>query len=313
MVRTPTPRWPRTNGASLIPWGINRAIRRVTGRTYEQLYQGWQADLERKYQAQTQAVLARGLRQGRRLTRPRVQRGDPRFSCPVAANAAGRAWSYARDDGNTTPGIYALELDAPDPDASAELIARSSGHGVAVDRDCSLYFDSSAPSNRLYFFNDLFRQPANTRSPAGTERNRKRLTVGARAGTPDVSPDGTLAQLRDQPRGHEHAAHRAHRRPTRARRRARAGAERRIRAGVYAALLSDGKQVAYSAWTRGGYRDIRIVDARSGSFYEVTHDRAIDQQPTWSPDGKDALFRVGQDGDRQCVRVRSSAPQSCRK
>src|SRR3954454_8141097 len=51
-------------GASIIPWGINRAIRRVTGRTYEQLYVGWQAYLEKKYAAQAAQVCARGLREG---------------------------------------------------------------------------------------------------------------------------------------------------------------------------------------------------------------------------------------------------------
>ncbi|HEY3254410.1 MAG TPA: hypothetical protein VGJ91_10690, partial [Polyangiaceae bacterium] len=44
-------------GASVIPFGINRAIRRVTGRTYEQLYEGWRAALERRYAEQKQAVL----------------------------------------------------------------------------------------------------------------------------------------------------------------------------------------------------------------------------------------------------------------
>src|SRR3954470_4389133 len=55
-------------GAQIIPWGINRSIRRVTGRTYEQLYEGWRAALERRYAEQARAVRARGLREGRQLT-----------------------------------------------------------------------------------------------------------------------------------------------------------------------------------------------------------------------------------------------------
>ena len=35
-------------GAQVVPWGINRAIRRATGRTYEELYAGSKADLERR-------------------------------------------------------------------------------------------------------------------------------------------------------------------------------------------------------------------------------------------------------------------------
>ena len=276
-------------GASVIPWGINRAIRRVTGRTYEQLYEGWQTFLSRKYEAQKQAVLARGLRQGRRLTQRGFNARTPVFM-PNCGPRDGQRLLYLRDDGHTTSGIYALDLDAENPDQSAELIARSGGQGLAVDRECALYFDNSAPSRRLYFFNDLFRQPANTRSPAGTERNRERLTVGARAGTPDVSPDGRsisyitnragtstlrIAQLNAQ---HELEGERA-----------------LVPSAEYEQAYTprfspDGTQLAYSAWTRGGYRDIRIVDVQSGSFYELSHDRAIDQQPTWSPDGKTLYF-----------------------
>jgi len=276
-------------GASVIPWGINRAIRRVTGRTYEQLYEGFRAYLERKYAAQKQAVLARGLREGRRLTRRGFNAATPVFM-PDCGEPRGRRLLYARDDGHTTSGIYSLDLAAEDPDQSAELIARSEGRGLAVDRDCSLYFDNPAPSRRLYSFNDLFRQPGNTRSPAGTERNRERLTIGARASTPDVSPDGRWLSYVTNRAG------------TNTLRIAHVNAQHELtdeRALVPSAegeqaytprFSPDGRQLAYSAWTRGGYRDIRIVDTRSGAFYEVSHDRALDQQPTWSPDGKMLYF-----------------------
>jgi WD40 repeat protein len=276
-------------GASVIPWGINRAIRRVTGRTYEQLYEGWRVHLERKYEAQKQAVLARGLRQGRRLTRRGFNARTPIFM-PDCGQGGRQRLAYVRDDGHTTSGIYSLDLDARDPDQTAQLLARSGGQGLAVDRDCSLYFDNSAPSRRLYYFNDLFRQPANTRSPNGTERDRQRLTVGARASLPDVSPDGRWLSYVTNRAG------------TSTLRMAHVNAEHQLedeRALVPSAeteqaytprFSPDGTKLAYSAWTRGGYRDIRIVDTRSGSFYEVTHDRAIDQQPTFAPDGKTLYF-----------------------
>jgi len=278
-------------GASVIPWGINRAIRRVTGRTYEQLYDGWRAHLERKYDAQRQAVLARGLREGRRLTQRGFTAATPAFmpaNCD-RGNARQRV-VYARDDGDTTSGIYSIDPDAADPDQSAQLISRTSGHGVSVDRDCSLYFDNSAPSNRFYYFGDLFRQPANTRSPAGTERNRERLTVGVRASAPDVSPDGRFLTYVTNRAGtstlriaHIDAQHQLEDE--------RALVPSAEAEQAYTPRFSpDGQSVAYSAWTRGGYRDIRIADARRGSFYEVTHDRAIDQQPTWAPDGKTLYF-----------------------
>ena len=42
-------------GAQVLPWGINRSIRRVTGRTYEELYEGWHTTLKQRYGAQAAA------------------------------------------------------------------------------------------------------------------------------------------------------------------------------------------------------------------------------------------------------------------
>jgi hypothetical protein len=52
----------------------------------------------------------------------------------------------------------------------------------------------------------------------------------------------------------------------------------------------DGKWVAYSAWSAGGYRDIRIVEVDTGKFLEVRHDRAMDWDPCFSPDGRYVFF-----------------------
>jgi WD40-like Beta Propeller Repeat len=278
-------------GASIIPWGINRSIRRVTGRTYEELYVGWQADLERRYAEQANAVRARGLREGKQLTHRGFTAATPRFipNCAGAERNARRV-AYERDDGDTTAGVYAIDPDAANPDDSAELIARSGGSGVSFDRDCSLYFDSAAPSKRLYFFNDLFRQPAGTRSTSGMERNRQRLTVGERATAPDVSPDGHWLTYVTSRAGTStlRIAHLTAEHEIENERRLVPSAEYEQ---AYTPRFSpDGRSVAYSAWTRGGFRDIRIVDVKSGSFYELSHDRALDQQPTWSPDGKTLYF-----------------------
>jgi hypothetical protein len=52
----------------------------------------------------------------------------------------------------------------------------------------------------------------------------------------------------------------------------------------------DNRHVAYSVWKRGGYRDIRYVDANTGAFVDVTRDRAVDSGPAFTPDGKWLLF-----------------------
>src|SRR5262249_32205004 len=56
-------------GSNIVPWGFNRSIRRVTGRTYPELYEGFKDYLKRLYAEQMRAVEARGLREGVRITR----------------------------------------------------------------------------------------------------------------------------------------------------------------------------------------------------------------------------------------------------
>jgi hypothetical protein len=116
------------------------------------------------------------------------------------------------------------------------------------------------------------------------------LTTGERANAPDVSPDGHWITFITNRAGtstlriaHLNAEHEIE-------------DERRLVPSAeyeeaYTPRFSpDGRSIAYSAWTRGGFRDIRIVDVKTGSFYELMHDRAVDQQPVWSPDGKTLYF-----------------------
>src|SRR5690606_29835779 len=52
----------------------------------------------------------------------------------------------------------------------------------------------------------------------------------------------------------------------------------------------DGRQVAFSIWSKGGYRDIAITDVKSKRTKRLMRDRAQDQQPVWSPDGQRLYF-----------------------
>src|SRR4029079_16312274 len=40
---------PRDYGGQLIPWGIQRTIRRATGKTYDELYPLWVESMKRNY------------------------------------------------------------------------------------------------------------------------------------------------------------------------------------------------------------------------------------------------------------------------
>lgn len=275
-------------GSNIIPWGINRSIRRVTGRTYVELYEGWKAHLRERYGRQVAEVRRRGLREGRRLTFHGRAAFSPRVVPPRCAPDSRLHLVYYREDGHEAPGLYRLPIEPDGRAGEAELLTRSSGRISSFDVDCSLVFETVAPSRRRYYFSGLFRLPPGG-SPRGFRRTTERLTTGRRAREPDVSPDGRRVAYVTNSRG------------TSTLRVAELGqdaitAERRLVPSAeyeqaYTPRWSpDGTKIAYSTWTSGGNRDLRIVDVTSGRFYALMHDRAIDQQPAWSPDGSVLYF-----------------------
>jgi hypothetical protein len=86
-------------GQNPIAWGINRSIRRATGRTYYQLYEGWKHHLEQRYTAQAAEVRARGLREGTRLTHRGRAASNPRFVPECAREGKRDELLYYSDDG----------------------------------------------------------------------------------------------------------------------------------------------------------------------------------------------------------------------
>ena len=123
-----------------------------------------------------------------------------------------------------------------------------------------------------------------------------RLTTGFRASQADVSPDGRRVVFVSNTRGTSYLQL-ADLSAT--------GELSNVRALVhperfdqaYAPRWSpDNRHVAYSAWRRGGFRDVRIVDTSDGTLREVTSDRAIDGGPCFSPDGARLYFHSDRTG-----------------
>ncbi|HTN89862.1 MAG TPA: BamA/TamA family outer membrane protein, partial [Sorangium sp.] len=285
-------------GASLVPWGINRAIRRVTGRTYVELYEGWKDHLRRLYREQMAEVEARGLREGTRLTHHERTVYYPRFVPPVARRGAADEIVYYRDDGRERPGIYRLSLAAPAPGSERPeaLVARTnSASRPAFTPAGDMVFTALMPWRNQYYRDDLVFLPRGEAAPDGDEPSRRRLTRGLRSSAPDVSPTG------------EHVAFSLNSKGTRYLEIARLSpgglSERRdlvpsarFEQAYSPSFSPDGKLLAYSVWTAGGYRDIRVVDVATGSFRQVTRDRATDMSPAWSPDGRTLYFTSDRTG-----------------
>jgi hypothetical protein len=296
-------------GNHIVPYGVNRSIRRATGRTFEQLYPAWIDSLKRSFDAQANAIRRRGLREGLRMTHTGQTVEHPRW---IPANAwpdrAGDL-TYFVDDGHSTPGYWAVPLlrnwegqVVAARENARELLIRSGLGGLSFLPDGGAVFSSPEVHNNLFFFDDLFELPAHQKSPGGLDGRRIRWSDGWRAMDPSVSSDGRRVVFTTNHRGTTSlmmadvvAAE------DRAGTHAVANARALVPSGLFDQAFTprwapDDRHVAYSSWQRGGYRDVRIVDTADGSFVEVTHDRAIDGDPAFSADGRWLYFHSDRTG-----------------
>ncbi len=282
-------------GSTIVPFGVNRAIRRATGKTFEELFPLFERDTKRLFQEQAAAIRTKGQREGTRITFGGNTAENPRW---IPKNAyKGFDLLYFRDDGHKTGGLYGLALDEKRTKVTkTDLLVRTSGSSYpSFHPNGDLTFDSVDFTKNLFAYSDLFHLPKGVTSDTGLEGERDRLTNGFRARTPSVSPDGkrvvfatnhhgtSYLQIADLVEGAVKNTHVLV--PS-------DGFEQ-----VFAPRFSpDGTHVAYSVWKRGGYRDIRYVDVSDGSFVEVTSDRAIDGGPAFSEDGRALYFHSDRTG-----------------
>ncbi len=290
-------------GSTLVPYGVNRAAKRATGRTFEDMYPSFVDTLRREFTAQADAIRARGLREGKRVTFGGYTAEQPRW---IPRNAwPGHAGDllYFRDDGDNRAGYYALpvtrDAEGHVTDVSErrrELMIRAAGDGnVSFTPQGGVVFSDTEITDNLFDFNDLERLKPGETSPDGLEGRRERLTDGFRAVNPDVSPDGRRVVFATNHRGTTYLEI-ADIGPSGVSNTRTLVPSGRFDQAFTPRWSPDGIHVAYSAWTRGGYRDIRIVDTRDGSWVSVTHDRALDQDPSYSSDGKTLYFTSDRTG-----------------
>lgn len=288
-------------GKQVIPFGINRSIRRATGRTYEELYEGWTKHLQRHYGEQMEQVVSQGgFREGYRLTHHGRTTSRPRWIPEAARRSPGiPEVLYFLDDGHHRSGFYRLFLPKVQEswESDRDLWVRTTSEASATfSRDGTLYFASLEPHKKVYSYSDLFRLKAGAASPDGDEPERERLSEAQRAIDPDVRFDDKQLTFVINRRGTQYLAIAdLNADGTMAPARVLVPSARYQQA--YTPRYSpDGRRIVYSAWSRGGYRDVRVVDAKTGQFFELMHDRALDMQPSWSPDGGTIFFSSDRTG-----------------
>ena len=269
----------REYGNEVLPWGINRVTRRVTGRGWTELYDDFLAERRAHYEAQRDAVVAEGRVEGERLTHHGEVARLPRF------DREGRVL-YWRADNRSRAEIRRFSLDTPTEQAEVARVNGDDGYDLHPSGRYVVY-SLTAPFRDIYNFHDLFRRDLET-------GRVDRLTHGMRAREPDISPDGRrvvftvneagtttlmIAELRDV----EGTA------------RVLVPSERFEQ--VFNPRFSpDGRTVALSRWQRGGYRDIHLVDVETGRVTPLMRDRAQDGSPTWSADGRTLYFSSDRTG-----------------
>mgnify|MGYP002777754457 CR=1 FL=1 len=294
-------------GGQALPYGLHRAIRKVLGVDFEQLWQEFELDTTRRFQAQARRIRARGLREGRRLT----------FGVsPEASNSITRRpfWSaddayiyFYDDDGHSNPGIRRIPgtggriregtgVGRQGQDVDVERVVEVQGAASAsfLPGGKDMVFEQWGQHDLRYGWNDLYlwRAPAGgaidaRQGPADLEQ----LTFGMRARDPQVAPDGrTVAFVRNDAAQSRLAFLDLHTREVLEVAPLERGQQ------VYTPRWSpDGRKVAYSMHRAGGYRDIYVYDRDAGRHTRITADRFLDLTPAWSPDGRWLLFASDRD------------------
>jgi WD40-like Beta Propeller Repeat len=265
-------------GAYPVPFAINRQIAKVVGRPFTVLYDDWKAYLRDRYGLQEMAAERRGLAAGRQLTTTAELNFFPQYT------RDGKEIVWIQGDGYSIARVRALPVGG-DQRAARDVVRLDAIGPFELCADGSIVFEQGGRLfRREYAFQDLFRWDARTGQTV-------RLTHGARARDPAVSPDGRrIAFSMNRPSQSVIAVMDAV--PEAEPSIVWQGA--RYDQAYQPAWSPDGARIAFSAWRHGGFRDILVVELASGQVQAITADRAIDAAPVWSPDGKTLYF----DSDR---------------
>lgn len=256
--------------ARRLPYFGSRAFRKVYGRSLGALWDDFEADTRKR--ARRDEILAT------RLTHHGFSVGAPRFS------ASGRLF-YAIVNPHGFPALMELPRDgsAPRQIATKFLGGRISASGGA------LVFDQVEVVHNVGLQSDLYV----VQQEGGRAR---RLTVGARAADPDVSPDGRTIVCTVQS---------ADRRGLATMPFSAVGS-----AAAPAPLVSepstdfssprwspDGRSIVAERRQLEGPSEIVIVDAATGHARTIVSSAAArNVSPVWLPDGKTVLFASDRNG-----------------
>jgi hypothetical protein len=271
------PELARVHSRRVVPYTDDWTASTVTGANFHALWREWSQVMRVAAEREAEAIRARGETPSCALTTRGVRQSGPRFS------PDGQWIAYTS---RTLTRFAAIRLVRPDGTGDRELARRNGGASLAWTPDGkAIVFDEPELFQLFSTFSDL------RLVDVATGRVR-RLTRGQRARDPDVAPDGRrVVFVRETGAGSELATigldGKGMRTVTSSSPRSEWGGPR---------WSPKGDAIAASRWSDGGLLDVVRVDPVDGVVTELTHDRAKDVEPAWTPDGRYLVFRSDRDG-----------------
>ena len=271
------PRMGRQHAGQFPPFLDGRTVGKVTGTGLHPHWRAWAEQATEAFEREADEREAQGLTPSRPVTSRGIQQVSPRFG------PDGTLIAYTS---RTLTRFPEIRLAHPDGTEDRRLVERNGGSGLAWTPDGrSLVYAELQVHRTFSVFGDLSVVDVAT----GEVR---RLTRGVRAYDPDVSPDGRrvvfarkmgdrselftvgldgegLAPLTASAEGVEWSGPR---------------------------WSPSGDAIVASRLVPGGWLDLVRVEPGTGAALQLTHDRAKDVEPAWTPDGEAVVFRSDRDG-----------------
>jgi Tol biopolymer transport system component len=279
-------------GDECIAGGVNRVTGRAVGLGYtevfgEGLWEAWKRSQSHRYTLEIEEAGRRPLQVGRRFTHdapgPRGQGLTPRFLPDGAVVYHRTSYDEAPAYVWVDPATGARRTLA-DMLGGGPMAPTPDGRALVFQRVAFLPIPARIGSSPHLQWNDLYRLDLE----GGTVR---RLTRGHRVHEPDVSRDGTRIACVVGGTGSRQLAILP----------IEGGTPRILGPGLpgfaYTPAFSpDGRLIAYSRWKPGGFRDIHLYDLETDTDRSLSADRAMDLDPSFTPDGRFLLFSSDRSG-----------------
>ena len=279
------PRITSQHAGQIVPWLDGRSVKKATGTGLHAQWKAWAAQLQGEFEREAAARRDEGLTLSTALTKRGIRQSGPRFS------PDGSWIAYTSGTLTRFPEIRVARADGGE---DRRIALRNGGSGLSWTPDGRELVYAELQVHRTFaVYGDL--------SAVDVARGRsRRLTRGARAYDPDVARDGRrvvfvrklgersdlftigldgrgLAPLTSSAPGVEWSGPR---------------------------WSPAGDAIVAARLLPGGWLDVVLVDVASGAVRQLTHDRAKDAEPDWTPDGAAVVFRSDRDGVSNIYRLR---------